>query len=128
MTRKSWDRHIEVDLRAPLVLTQAFAEQLPAGAEGVVVNMLDQRVKNLTPNLLSYSVSKMGLWGATQVLARQLAPRIRVNAIGPGPALKPAEGQRRGLGGARAHRCRCATARSPDEIAAPCASSSPPAR
>jgi len=89
MTRRSWDRHIEINLRAPLVLTQGFAAQLPADAEGVVVNMLDQRVMNLTSNFLSYSVSKMGLWGATQVLARQLAPRIRVNAIGPGPALKP---------------------------------------
>jgi NAD(P)-dependent dehydrogenase (short-subunit alcohol dehydrogenase family) len=89
MTRQSWDRHIEINLRAPLVLTQGFAAQLPADAEGVVVNMLDQRVMNLTSNFLSYSVSKMGLWGATQVLARQLAPRIRVNAIGPGPALKP---------------------------------------
>jgi NAD(P)-dependent dehydrogenase (short-subunit alcohol dehydrogenase family) len=88
--RDSWSRHIEINLRAPVVLTQGFVAQLPAEAEGVVVNMLDQRVGNLTPNFLSYSVSKAGLWAATQVLARQLAPRIRVNAIGPGPALKPA--------------------------------------
>ncbi len=91
MTRDSWDRHIEVNLRAPLVLAQAFAAQLPADAEGVIVNLLDQRVLNLTPNFLSYSVSKVGLWAATQILAKQLAPRIRVNAIGPGPADKPAE-------------------------------------
>ena len=73
------------------MLTQGFVAQLPAQAEGVVVNMLDQRVANLTANFLSYSVSKVGLWAATQVLARQLAPRVRVNAIGPGPALKPAD-------------------------------------
>lgn len=87
--RASWDRHIELNLRAPIVLAQGFARALPAAAEGVIVNMLDQRVSNLTPNYLSYSVSKAGLWAATQVLARELAPRIRVNAIAPGPALKP---------------------------------------
>lgn len=86
--RESWSRHMEINLRAPVVLTRAFVAQL--AGEGVVVNMLDQRVRNLTPNFLSYSVSKMGLWAATQVLARELAPRVRVNAIGPGPALKPA--------------------------------------
>jgi NAD(P)-dependent dehydrogenase (short-subunit alcohol dehydrogenase family) len=91
MTKRSWDRHMAINLRAPLVLTQAFVAQLPQGAEGLVINMLDQRVENLTPNFLSYSVSKVGLWGATKVLARQLAPRVRVNAIGPGPALKPTE-------------------------------------
>ena len=89
--RDSWARHVEINLRAPVVLTQGFVAQLPAQAEGVVVNMLDQRVANLTANFLSYSVSKVGLWAATQVLARQLAPRVRVNAIGPGPALKPAD-------------------------------------
>ena len=56
-------------------------------ATGLIVNMLDQRVLNLTPNFLSYSISQMGLWAATQVLARELAPRVRVNAIGPGPTL-----------------------------------------
>lgn len=91
MTRESWDRHIEINLRAPLVLAQAFVAQLPADAEGVIVNLLDQRVLNLTPNFLSYSISKAGLWAATQILAKQLAPRVRVNAIGPGPADKPAE-------------------------------------
>lgn len=85
--RRSWDRHMEVNLRSPIVLSQAFVRQLPAGRHGLIVNMLDQRVQNLTPNFLSYSVSKMGLWAATQVLARQLAPRVRVNAIGPGPTL-----------------------------------------
>lgn len=86
-TRQSWDRHIEPNLRAPFVLTQAFARDLPDGAEGVVVNMLDQRVWSLTPHFVSYTVSKAGLWALTQTLALALAPRIRVNAIGPGPAL-----------------------------------------
>jgi NAD(P)-dependent dehydrogenase (short-subunit alcohol dehydrogenase family) len=91
MTREIWDRHMAINLRAPAMLCQAFARQLPADAEGLIVNMVDERVLNFTPNYLSYSVSKMGLWGLTQVLARQLAPQIRVNGIGPGPAL-PAPG------------------------------------
>ncbi|MBW6400284.1 SDR family oxidoreductase [Roseomonas sp. HJA6] len=86
-TRESWDRHIEPNLRAPFVLAQAFARALPKGREGVIVNMLDQRVWSLTPHFVSYTVSKTGLWTLTQTLALALAPRIRVNAIGPGPAL-----------------------------------------
>lgn len=86
-TRESWDRHIEPNLRAPFVLMQAFARGLPQMAEGVVVNMLDQRVWSLTPHFVSYTVSKAGLWALTQSMALALAPRIRVNAIGPGPAL-----------------------------------------
>ena len=87
VTRASWDHHIEPNLRAPFVLTQDFAAQLPEEAEGAVVNMLDQRVWNLTPYFVSYSVSKSGLWTLTRSLALALAPRIRVNAIGPGPTL-----------------------------------------
>jgi NAD(P)-dependent dehydrogenase (short-subunit alcohol dehydrogenase family) len=87
VTRASWDAHIETNLRAPLVLSQAFARQLPAAADGVIVNMLDQRVWNLTPYFLSYTVAKMGLWTLTRTLALALAPRIRVNGIGPGPTL-----------------------------------------
>lgn len=86
-TRASWDRHIEANLRAPLVLSQDFARQLPADAEGLIVNVLDQRVWSLTPGFLSYTVSKAGLWTLTQTLALALAPRIRVCAIGPGPTL-----------------------------------------
>lgn len=87
LTRQSWDRHIETGLRAPLVLTQALAERLPREARGNVINMLDQRVWNLTPFFLSYTVAKAGLWTLTQTLALGLAPRIRVNGIGPGPTL-----------------------------------------
>lgn len=86
-TRESWDRHIEPNLRAPFVLSQAFARALPAGAGGVIINMLDQRVWNLTPYFMSYTVSKAALWTLTQTMALALAPRIRVNGIGPGPAL-----------------------------------------
>jgi NAD(P)-dependent dehydrogenase (short-subunit alcohol dehydrogenase family) len=87
-TRESWDLHLEVNLRAPFVLTQHFARQLPDDAEGNIVNMLDQRVWRLTPNFVSYTVSKTGLWTLTQTMAQALAPRIRVNAIGPGPTMK----------------------------------------
>jgi len=85
--RATWDLHMETNLRAPFVLTQAMAQMLPAECNGVVVNMLDQRVWNLTPHFLSYTVSKSGLWTLTRTLALALAPRIRVNAIGPGPTL-----------------------------------------
>jgi NAD(P)-dependent dehydrogenase (short-subunit alcohol dehydrogenase family) len=85
--RASWDAHMEPNLRAPFVLAQAFARALPPGAEGVVINMLDERVWSVTPHFISYTVSKAGLWALTQSLALAFAPRIRVNAIGPGPAL-----------------------------------------
>lgn len=88
--RASWDLHMEVNLRAPFVLTQDFARRLPETAEGVVVNLLDQRVWNLTPHFTSYTLSKAALWAATQTLALALAPRIRVVGIGPGPALPSA--------------------------------------
>lgn len=87
VTRASWDAHLEPNLRAPFVLIQAMARGLPATAEGVVLNLLDQRVWNLTPHFVSYTVSKAALWALTRTLALALAPRIRVNAIGPGPAL-----------------------------------------
>jgi NAD(P)-dependent dehydrogenase (short-subunit alcohol dehydrogenase family) len=86
-TRATWDLHIEPSLRAPFVLIQEFARALPAEARGVVINMLDQRVWSLTPHFVSYTLAKAGLWALTQQMALALAPRIRVNAIGPGPAL-----------------------------------------
>ena len=87
VTRESWDRHLETGLRAPLVLIQALAKRLPKDAKGNVVNMLDERVWAPTPYFLSYTVAKAGLWTLTQTLALALAPRIRVNGIGPGPTL-----------------------------------------
>ncbi len=92
VSRDSWDRHLAVNLRAPLVLIQEMAARLPEPTGGVVVNMLDQRVWSLTPYFVSYTVSKAGLWTLTQTLALALAPRIRVNGIGPGPTL-PSERQ-----------------------------------
>jgi NAD(P)-dependent dehydrogenase (short-subunit alcohol dehydrogenase family) len=82
-----WDRHQAVNLRAPLLLAKAFADVLPAEMVGNIINIVDQRVWRPVPTFLSYSVSKAGLWAATQMLAQALAPRIRVNAIGPGPVL-----------------------------------------
>jgi NAD(P)-dependent dehydrogenase (short-subunit alcohol dehydrogenase family) len=87
MNRASWDAHMETNLRAPLVLAQAFARRLPADREGLIVNILDQRVLRPGPDFFSYSLSKAALWDATRMLAQALAPRIRVNGIGPGPTL-----------------------------------------
>jgi NAD(P)-dependent dehydrogenase (short-subunit alcohol dehydrogenase family) len=86
-TRGSWDRHMDANLRAPFVLTQQLARALPDGMGGAVINLVDERVWNLTPHFISYTVSKAALWTLTQTLALALAPRIRVNAIGPGPVL-----------------------------------------
>ncbi|MBM3596857.1 MAG: SDR family oxidoreductase [Alphaproteobacteria bacterium] len=86
-TRGSWDQHIETNLRAPFVLIQALARRLPADTAGAVINLLDQRVWNLTHDFVSYTLSKAGLWTLTQTMALALAPRIRVNGIGPGPVL-----------------------------------------
>lgn len=98
-SRDSWDRHFESNLRAPFVLTQAVARQVPDPiidqrgepvAQGLVVNLIDQRVRKLTPEFMSYTLAKMGLWALTQTAAQALAPRVRVNAIGPGPTLQGA--------------------------------------
>jgi NAD(P)-dependent dehydrogenase (short-subunit alcohol dehydrogenase family) len=89
-TRDSWALHLAVNLRAPFVLIQNLAARLPTDAGGVVVNMLDERVWSLTPYFVSYTLSKAGLWTLTQTLALALAPRIRVNGIGPGPTLPSA--------------------------------------
>jgi NAD(P)-dependent dehydrogenase (short-subunit alcohol dehydrogenase family) len=87
VTRESWDRHMEPNLRAPFLLTQRMASALPMEARGVVVNMIDQRVWSLTPHFVSYTVTKSALWTLTRTLALALAPRIRVAGIGPGPAV-----------------------------------------
>jgi len=88
MTRKSWDKHIEANLRAPLVLSRDFAEQIPDGQEGAIVNLLDQRLLKPTPQFLSYGVSRAGLHWLTVTLAQALGPRIRVNGVAPGPTLR----------------------------------------
>ncbi|MFM2421646.1 MAG: 3-oxoacyl-[acyl-carrier-protein] reductase FabG [Pseudomonadota bacterium] len=83
-----YGQHLAVNLEAPVFLAKALADHLPAGAPGNVINIIDQRVWKPTPHFLSYSIAKAGLWAATQQLAQALAPRIRVNAIGPGPVLQ----------------------------------------
>lgn len=88
MTGESWNTHLDVNLKAPVFLARALAADLPEGASGNVINIIDQRVWNLTPEFFSYTVSKAGLWSATRMLAQALAPRVRVNAIGPGPVLR----------------------------------------
>jgi NAD(P)-dependent dehydrogenase (short-subunit alcohol dehydrogenase family) len=87
LTAAGWDAAHAANLRAPVLLAQAFAAKLPTGADGLIVNVVDQRVLRPTPQFFSYAVSKAGLWAATQMMAQDLAPRIRVNAIGPGPTL-----------------------------------------
>lgn len=86
-TRRSWDRHMAVNLRAPFVLAQEFARALPQTARGAIVNIIDQRVLKPTPQFLSYSLSKAGLFWLNTTLAQALAPRIRVNAVAPGPTI-----------------------------------------
>ncbi|MBN9271513.1 MAG: SDR family oxidoreductase [Mesorhizobium sp.] len=83
-----WDRHFALHVKAPALLARRLAEALPAEQEGLIVNIVDQRVWRLTPRYFSYTLSKAALWTATQTMAQALAPRIRVNAIGPGPTLK----------------------------------------
>lgn len=96
-TAESWERHIGSNLRAPFVLTQAMAaqglqvtsdERGEPRAPGLIVNMIDQRVLSLTPEFMSYTIAKMGLWAMTRTTAQALAPAIRVNGIGPGPTLQ----------------------------------------
>lgn len=83
--RDLFDRHMAVHVRAPLFLAQAFAAQAPANAS--IVNIVDQRVMKPTPQFLSYALSKNGLYAATTMLAQALAPKVRVNAVAPGPTL-----------------------------------------
>ena len=88
--RELWDAHMATNLRAPLALCEAFASALPAATpdgEACIVNIVDQRVLKPNPQFFSYALSKSALWSATRMTAQALAPRIRVNAVGPGPTL-----------------------------------------
>ena len=85
-----FDRHMAVHVKAPTLLAAAMAEALARNEDGLVVNMIDQRVKRLTPNFFSYTLSKSALWTATRTMAMAYAPKIRINAIGPGPTIKSA--------------------------------------
>lgn len=88
LTPEGWHTHLDINLKAPVFLAQSLFLNLPQHAEGNVINIIDQRVWRLTPDFFSYTISKAGLWTATQTLAQAMAPRVRVNAIGPGPVLK----------------------------------------
>lgn len=88
LTPAGWDTHLDINLKAPVFLAQALYRNLPQGAEGNVINIIDQRVWRPTPEFFSYTISKTGLWTATQTLAQAMAPTVRVNAIGPGPTLQ----------------------------------------
>ena len=85
-----WDAHLSVNLKAPIFLAQAFAQALPADSSGNVINIIDQKVLRPDPDYFSYTASKSALWNATQTMAQALAPRIRVNAVGPGPVFRSA--------------------------------------
>jgi NAD(P)-dependent dehydrogenase (short-subunit alcohol dehydrogenase family) len=82
-----FDRHFDVHVKAPSFLAEAFSKQLAADTDGLIVNIIDERVWKLTPRFYSYTLSKAALWAATRTMAQTFAPRIRVNAIGPGPTL-----------------------------------------
>ena len=114
-TLGSWDRHIAINLRAPFFLSQAFAAQGDAKGRRAIINIIDERVWRLTPHFASYTVSKAGLWTLTQTLAQALAPRIRVNAIGPGPVL-PSPFQNQGQFDAQCARMPLEQGTSPAEI------------
>jgi NAD(P)-dependent dehydrogenase (short-subunit alcohol dehydrogenase family) len=88
LTEATWQAHVDVNLRAPIFLTQSFARTLPEGAAANVINLIDQKVLRPDPKYFSYTIAKSALWSATQTLAQALAPRVRVNAIAPGPVLK----------------------------------------
>jgi len=117
LSRDSWDLHLETNLRAPIVLAEAFAAALPADRQGLLVNIVDQRVLRPNPQFFSYSLAKAGLWWATQTLAQALAPRVRVNAIGPGPTL-PSTHQAPGEFEAEAAGVLLQRRATPDEVAA----------
>ena len=99
---KAWQRHLDVNLLAPLLLAKIFSAQIPDGTTGCIVNMLDQKVFNLNPDFFSYTIAKVGLEGATRVLAMTLAPKVRVCGIAPGITL--ISGEQTAEGFARAHR------------------------
>ena len=86
-TTDSWGRHLRTNLRAPALLSKAFAKNI-RGKNNNIINIIDQRVFKLTPYFFSYTISKTGLYTLTKTSAMSLAPNIRVNGIAPGPTLK----------------------------------------
>ena len=117
LDQATWDTHLDINLKAPVFLAQAVARNLPDGVDGNIINIIDQRVWKLTPDFFSYTISKAGLWTATRTLAQGLAPRIRVNAIGPGPVLRSVHQTDAGFA-AEQRSTLLHTGPSPEEIAA----------
>ncbi|MEY8144635.1 SDR family oxidoreductase [Falsihalocynthiibacter sp. CO-5D18] len=117
-TAESFTRHMDIHVKTPLILCQHFAKRLSESAGGIIVNLIDSRVLNPTPRHLTYTLSKTGLWALTQALAQEFAPRIRVNAIGPGPIL-PQVGQTEEEFRAR---CACLPLQRPATLSEVCAS------
>ena len=115
LDRAKFERAMAVNLTAPLFLSQAFAAQAPAGAS--IVNIVDQRVLKPTPLFFSYALSKAALHDATTMLAQALAPKVRVNAVAPGPTL-PSPRQSQEQFAAQAATVPLGRGPSPDEIAA----------
>jgi NAD(P)-dependent dehydrogenase (short-subunit alcohol dehydrogenase family) len=117
LDRSGWDAHMEANLRAPILLAEGFAEQAPSGRNAQIINILDQRVFRPNPQFFSYTLSKTALWTATRMLAQALAPRIRVNGVGPGPTL-PSIHQDQARFAAEAAAVPLERAVSPDEVCA----------
>ena len=101
-TAADFDLHMAINLRAPLLLSQALARQLPKGETGLIVNLLDQKLYNLNPDFLTYTLSKVGLQGLTTLLAQAFAPQLRVAGIAPGLTLR--SGNQTDIGFKRQHR------------------------
>ena len=112
-----FQRTMTVNLGTPLLLAQAFAAQIPAGADASIVNILDQRVLKPTPRFLSYTLSKSALYTATMTLAQALAPAVRVNGVAPGPTL-PSPRQSAELFAAQARALPLQRGPTPEDIAA----------
>ena len=87
-TTKSWNNHLNINLLAPTILTKQFAKQAPKKTASNIINIIDQRIFNLTPFFMSYTISKSGLQTLTKTMAMRLGPHIKVNAIAPGPTIK----------------------------------------
>ena len=87
-TTKSWNDHLNINLLAPAILTKQFAKQAPKKTVSNIINIIDQRIFNLTPFFMSYTISKSGLQTLTKTMAMRLGPNIKVNAIAPGPTIK----------------------------------------
>ena len=87
-TTKSWNNHLNINLLAPTILTKQFAKQASKKTVSNIINIIDQRIFNLTPFFMSYTISKSGLQTLTKTMAMRLGPNIKVNAIAPGPTIK----------------------------------------